>query len=287
VHGAGSVNIYGHLYHDWVFEKHKSHGEVNVHDAIRESCDVFFYTMGKMLGIEKIDYFAKGMGLGARTGIDLPGEAPGLIPSPEWVQHAFKRKWYAGETISVAIGQGADAVTPVQLATMIGGVATGGVFHRPHVAFQDQLRALGMDPPEASPREFPLSDETLATLKSGMWAVVNEGGGTGGAARCPGIDISGKTGTAQVVSQALQQSARSTEYKNTAWFVGYAPSDHPEIVVAALVMRGEHSTVAVPIARDVIKTYFDKKLGARPPNNEMESSVRVLSQLRPAARPKQ
>ena len=213
VHCAGAVTIYGHLYHDWVFEKHKAHGAVNIHTAIRESCDVFFYTMGKMLGIDKIDYFAKGLGLGARTGIDLPAEAPGLIPSPEWVQRVFKRKWYAGETISVAIGQGADAVTPLQLAHTIGGIAMGGVFHRPHVAFQDQLRALGDDPPDTSPHDFPLSDETIAALKSGMWAVVNEGGGTGGAARCPGIDISGKTGTAQVVSQALQQSAKSSEYQ--------------------------------------------------------------------------
>ena len=283
VNCAGAVTIYGHLYHDWVFEKHRAHGAVDIHKAIRESCDVFFYTMGKMLGIDKIDYYAKGLGLGAKTGIDLPGEAPGLIPSPDWVQRNFKHKWYAGETISVAIGQGSNLVTPLQVANTIGGVAMGGVFHRPHVAFQDQLRALGEDPPDASPHDFPLSESTLATVKSGMWAVVNEGGGTGGAARSPGIDISGKTGTAQVVSQALQQSAKSSEFKNTAWFVGYAPSDKPEIVVSALVMRGEHSTVAVPIVRDVIKAYFDKKLGAKTPANQMESQVRVLSQLRPAA----
>jgi penicillin-binding protein 2 len=120
-----------------------------------------------------------------------------------------------------------------------------------------------------------------------MWGVVNEGGGTGAAARCPGIDISGKTGTAQVVSTGLQQSAKSSEFKNTAWFVGYAPRDKPEIVVAALVMRGEHSAVAVPIARDVIKAYFDKKLGPKPPDNQMETQVRVLSQLRLTALPEQ
>jgi penicillin-binding protein 2 len=286
VNCGGAVTIYGHLYHDWVFEKHRSHGAVNVHSAIRESCDVFFYTIGKMLGIEKIDYFARRMGLGARTGIDLPSEAAGLVPSPEWVQRVFKRKWYAGETISVAIGQGADAVTPIQLAHTIGGVAMGGVFHRPHVAFQDQLRALGVDPPDESPQDFPLSEETVAAVKSGMWAVVNEGGGTGAAARCPGIDISGKTGTAQVVSQALQQSAKSSEYRNTGWFVGYAPSDKPEIVVAAMVQREEHSGVPVPIVRDVIKAYFDKKGLTKPPDNQMETQVRVLSQLQPASLPK-
>ena len=283
---AGSVTIYGHLYHDWVFEKHRGHGSVDVHKAIRESCDVYFYTMGKLLGIDKIDYFAKGLGLGARTGIDLPSEAPGLIPSPEWVQRLFKHKWYAGETISVAIGQGADLVTPLQLANTIGGIAMGGVFHRPHVAFQDQLRALGENPPDISPHDFPLSEDTIAAVKSGMWAVVNEGGGTGARARCPGIDISGKTGTAQVVSQALRDSAKSSEFKNTAWFVGYAPSDKPEIVVAALVIRGEESYVAVPIARDVIKAYFDKKLGPnKPADKQMETQVRVLSQLQPAIPP--
>jgi penicillin-binding protein 2 len=282
---AGAVTIYGHLYHDWVFEKHKGHGSVNIHTAIRESCDVYFYTMGKMLGIDKIDFFAKGLGLGARTGIDLPGEATGLIPTPEWVQRVFKHKWYAGETISVAIGQGADLVTPLQLANTIGGIAMGGVFHPPHVAFQDQLRALGEDPPDIPPRDFPLSEDTVAAVKSGMWAVVNEGGGTGVTARCPGIEISGKTGTAQVVSQTLEQSAKSSEYKSTAWFVGYAPSDKPEIVVAALVQRGEHSAVAVPIVRDVIKAYFDKKLGPKPPANQMETQVRVLSQLKPANLP--
>jgi len=285
VHCAGAVTIYGHLYHDWVFEKHRSHGAVNVHSAIRESCDVFFYTVGKMLGIDKIDYFAKGMGLGERTGIDLPAEAPGLIPSPAWVERVYKHKWYAGETISVAIGQSAVTVTPLQVAHTIGGIAMGGVFCRPHVAFPSELRTLGLDPPDDSPHDFPLKEGTISVVKAGMWAVVNEGGGTGGAARCPGIDISGKTGTAQVVSQALQQSAKSSEYKNTAWFVGYAPSDKPEIVVAALVQRGEHSTVAVPIVRDVIKAYFDKKLGPKTPGNQMESQVRVLSQVRPAEPP--
>ena len=282
IHCAGAVTIYGHLYHDWVFEKHRGHGTVDIHTAIRESCDVFFYTMGKMLGIEKIDYFAKRLGLGARTGIDLPAEASGLIPSPDWVQRVFKRKWWAGETISVAIGQGAVSVTPVQVARTIGGIASGGVFHQPHVAFKDQLLALGADPRDNPAHDFPLSDETVAALKSGMWGVVNEGGGTGAGARCPGIEIAGKTGTAQVVSTGLQESSKNLEFKTNAWFVGYAPPDKPEIVVTALVMQGGHSTVAVPIAREVIKAYFDKKQGPKPPANQMETQVRVLSQLRPS-----
>ena len=116
---------------------------MDLHSAIVNSCDVYFYTLGKMLGIEKIAFFAKRLGLGARTGIDLPGEDAGLIPSPEWARKTFKRQWWAGETISVAIGQGAVAVTPLQLAYSIAGVVSGGTLRRPHLAFQDQLLALG------------------------------------------------------------------------------------------------------------------------------------------------
>jgi len=282
LHCAGEVNIYGHTYHDWVWEKHKAHGSVDLHRAIIVSCDVYFYTLGKLLGIEKIVYFAKRLGLGSRTGIDLPGEATGLIPSPEWVQKAFKRKWWAGETMPVAIGQGAVVATPLQLARMIGAIAWGGTFCQPHLAFRDQLLALGVDPPEDSGRNLPLSDSTLEAVRRGMWGVVNEGEGTGAGARCTGIDIAGKTGTAQVVSVDLQKSAHNASFKNNAWFVGYAPSNKPEIVVAALVMQGEHSTVAVPIAREVIKAYFDKKTAQKPPLVQGQEQVRLLSNAIPA-----
>ena len=274
----GAVTIYGHTYHDWVWEKGKGHGSVDFHRAIVVSCDVYFYTLGKLLGIEKIAYFAKRLGLGSRTGVDLPAEDPGLIPSPEWVRRAFKRQWWAGETISVAIGQGAVAVTPLQLAYAIGGIASGGVFHRPHLAFRAQLLALGVEPEQETSREFPLREETVDAVSKGMWGAVNEGG-TGARAHDPSLDIAGKTGTAQVVSDELQKSARKAEYKNNAWFVGYAPSAKPEIVVSVLVMQGEHSTTAVPIARDVIKAYFQKKALRRPPANQFQTQVREMSQV--------
>jgi penicillin-binding protein 2 len=286
LHCAGAVDIYGHTYHDWVWEKHKGHGSVDLHRAIIVSCDVYFYTLGKLLGIEKIDYFANRLGLGARTGIDLPAEAPGLIPSPEWAQKTLKRKWWAGETMPVAIGQGAVVVTPLQLARMIGAIAWGGTFVRPHLAFKDQLLALGVDPPDDSARNFPLSESTLEALTRGMWGVVNEGEGTGAGARCPGIDIAGKTGTAQVVSVDLMKSQHNANFKNNAWFVGFAPSLKPEIVVAALVMQGEHSTVAVPIAREVIKAYFDKKTAAKPPGEQTQEEARMLSKARAAQPPR-
>jgi penicillin-binding protein 2 len=286
LHCAGAIDIYGHTYHDWVWEKHKGHGSVDLHRAIIVSCDVYFYTLGKLLGIEKLDYFANRLGLGARTGIDLPAEAPGLIPSPEWVQKALKRKWWAGETMPVAIGQGAVVVTPLQLARMIGAIAWGGTFVRPHLAFKDQLLALGVDPPDDSARNFPLSESTLEALTRGMWGVVNEGEGTGAGARCPGIDIAGKTGTAQVVSVDLMKSQHNANFKNNAWFVGFAPSIKPEIVVAALVMQGEHSTVAVPIAREVIKAYFDKKTAPKSPQEPTQEEARMLSKALVAQPPR-
>ncbi len=276
IHCPGVIEIYGHTYHDWVWEKHRGHGSVDLNRAIAQSCDIYFYTLGKLLGIDKIAFFAKHLGLGARTGVDLPNESPGLIPSPAWVQRVFKRKWWAGETISVAIGQGAVQVTPLQLAYMVAGIVSAGVYHRPHLAFRDQLLALGLDPPKSTDRLFPLTEPTVEAIEHGMWSVVNEGG-TGAAARCPGLEIAGKTGTAQVVSVDLQKSARKTEFKNNAWFVGYAPATNPEIVVAALVMQGEHSAVAVPIARDVIKAYFDKKAVHPTPTQQVQ--VKLLSRV--------
>ncbi len=281
LHCPGFVTIYGHTFHDWVWEKHRGHGAVDLRRAIAESCDVYFYTLGKMLGIDKIDYFAKHLGLGARTGVDLPGEASGLIPSPEWVERVYKHRWWPGETISVAIGQGAVSVTPIQLAYAIGGIVMGGAFQRPHLTFPNQLLAMGADPPGDKDRNFPLSTTTLGALTGGMYAVVNDGGGTGAGARCPGIEIAGKTGTAQVVSTELQQSAKGKrEFENNAWFVGYAPFDHPGIVVAVLVMQGGHSTVAAPVARDVIKVYMDKKSGAAPGAPQMQ--VKLETKAAPA-----
>jgi penicillin-binding protein 2 len=268
----GAITIYGHTYHDW----RAGHGTVDFHRAIVVSCDVYFYNLGKLLGIDKIDYFADQLGLSARTGIDLPGEDPGLVPSPAWVEKAFKRKWLLGETISVATGQGAVAVTPLQLAYAIGGVASGGDFYRPHVVFRDQLAALGLDPPRETDRHFPLSETTVDALVSGMWGVVNEDG-TGVGARCPGIEIAGKTGTAQVVSETLKRSARKEDFKNNAWFVGFSPASKPEIVVSVLVMQGEHSTVAVPIAREVIKAYYDKKSSHKAGPAEGQMEVRLMS----------
>jgi penicillin-binding protein 2 len=254
----GYANFYGHTYHDWSWEHHRGHGTVNLHRALVLSCDVYFYTVGKMLGIDKIAYFAKHLGLGSRTGIDLPGEQPGLVPTPGWVEKYFRHKWYAGETIPVAIGQGALAVTPLQLAYMVSGVVSGGVFHRPRLTFKNELVSLGLDPPASGPHKFTLHPATVESVDGGLWGVVNEAGGTGAGARVPGLAISGKTGTAQVVSAAFRRSGHHGNYNSNAWFVGYAPSTDPRIAVSVLVMHGGHSSVATPIAAQVIKAYYEE-----------------------------
>jgi penicillin-binding protein 2 len=272
----GEVTIYGHTFHDWTFENGHGHGRVDLHEAIVHSCDVYFYTLGKLLGIDRIAYFAKHLGLGARTGIDLPAEEGGLIPSPEWVEKVYHHPWYPGETIPVAIGQGAVVVTPLQLAYALGGVASGGVFHTPHLVSPNSDLSVKANLTAGEAKHFSIEPGTLECLRRGMWGVVNEGG-TGAGAKLPGIDMAGKTGTAQVVSAKLQKSSRSSTFNNNAWFVGFSPSSKPEIIVAVLVMGGGHSAVAAPMARDVIKAYYDKKQSHQPTLEQAETQVRLLS----------
>jgi penicillin-binding protein 2 len=246
------ATFYGRQFKCHVYGKTAGHGVVGLHKAIVESCDVFFYNVGQRLGIDRISYYAKSLGLGRRTGIDLPSEEAGLVPSEEWVQRVYHRKWYAGETISVAIGQGAVTTTPLQLARMIGGVAMGGIFKQPHFL---------KDAPNVGEEQFQISEPTVEKVTDAMYGVVNEGGGTATAIKLPGIEFSGKSGTAQVINYDLRSRLGKTkQFKDNSWFVGYAPRRTPEIVVSVLVQSGGHgSEVAGPIVRDIIKAYYDKK----------------------------
>jgi penicillin-binding protein 2 len=234
------------------FKCDAKHGPIDLHRAIVHSCDVYFYTAGNRIGIDRIAEYAELAGIGKKTGIDLPGEAEGVMPSSRWKLRTQREKWYAGETISVAIGQGAVTVTPLQLATAIGGIANGGAWYRPHLV-KDETRS-------EQPRRGELHAENIATVVSGMYGVVNEGG-TGASAHIEGIEVSGKTGSAQRISNELAKSnkAVSQAMKDNGWFVGFAPRENPEIVVAALLEGGEHGYQAAPVSRDVIKAYFDKK----------------------------
>jgi len=250
----GYAEFYGRIFHD---AEKEGHGEMDLHSAIVHSCDVYFYNVGKQLGIDRISYYAANLGLGRKTGIDLPGEETGLVPSEQWKQRVFHQKWYPGETISVSIGQGATVVTPMQLAYTIGGIVLGGKFHQP------RLLASGTPSPEV---DFPISDSTVDFITQAMWGVVNEGG-TAGASKLPDIEFCGKTGTAQVISlEGKQRSGKQSALRNNAWFVGFAPRRDPEIVVAVLVQGGGFGAEsAAPIARDIVKAYYDKKRGKLPP----------------------
>ncbi|HEY2458296.1 MAG TPA: penicillin-binding protein 2 [Candidatus Acidoferrum sp.] len=247
----GYANFYGRMFKCHIFGK-GGHGVVGIHSAIVHSCDVFFYNVGMRMGIDRISKYAKMLGLGAKTGIDLPSEETGLVPSEEWVQRVFHRKWYPGETISVSIGQGAVTATPLQLAYMIGGVASGGIFKQPHLL--KDVQTVG----EA---HVQLAEDTVEQVTQGMYGVVNEGG-TAGASKLPGIEFCGKSGSAQVIGGAAKDryGKGQKKFKDNAWFVGYAPRRNPEIVVSVLVEEGEHGgAVAGPLAAGVIKAYYDKK----------------------------
>ena len=248
-HCPGGATFYGRFFKCW---QKKGHGTVDVHRGIVQSCDVFFYNLGNKLGIDNIAMYAEMAGIGKKTGIDLPGEAEGLMPSSKWKLRTQREKLYAGETISVSIGQGAVTVTPLQLASAIGGIVSGGAWFKPHLV----KAAAALEP-----RRADLRPESVAAVVSGMYGVVNEGG-TGAAARIEGVEFSGKTGSAQRVSNDLRKSGLldKDEDKDNGWFVGFAPRENPEIVVAVLLEGGEHGALAAPVARDVIKSYFDKKI---------------------------
>jgi penicillin-binding protein 2 len=252
-------NVYcngGATFYDRYFRCHLrgGHGLTDLHRGLVHSCDVYFYNLGNRLGIDKIAAYAQACGLGRKTGIDLPHEAEGIVPSTRWKARLLRQKWYAGETISVAIGQGALTVTPLQLAYAIGGLAMGGIWHAPHII---------KDPQHGEPpRKVALNAGNVSSVLDGMYGVVNEGG-TGSRAQLAGIEMCGKTGTAQLASgEVLKNTRLGQTLKDNAWFVGFAPRQSPEIVVVALFEGGEHGNLAAPIVRDVIKSYFDKKARA-------------------------
>jgi penicillin-binding protein 2 len=249
VNCPGGATFYGAFHKCW-----RVHGAgVGLHYALVQSCDTFFYNVGNRMDIDDIARYAEMVGYGHKTGIDLPHEAAGIVPSRRWKIRTLREKWFKGENISVAIGQGYTTVTPLQMASAIGGIAMGGVWFQPHLVKD----APNLPPP----RRGALDPENVQKVIYGMWGVVNEGG-TGGRARLPGLDVCGKTGSAQLVSNtAIRAGFKvSQDMKDNAWFVGFAPREAPEIVVAALFENGEHGQLAAPIVRDVLKAYFDKKV---------------------------
>jgi penicillin-binding protein 2 len=260
---TGGAEFYGRYFKCWISEHHKMHGIVDITKGIYQSCDVFFYTLAEKLGIERIAKYATMLGLGQKTGIDLPQEVSGVMPSEEWKIRNFKQKWFAGETISVGIGQGAVAVTPIQLARAISGIASGGNLVRPHVAFPDELPA-NMTPASTSTGtekvQIPLDPKNWEIITDAM-ADVTSPLGTAFAAHLQGIDFAGKTGTAQTIGGAAKAKVANgkAKFKNNAWFVGVSPRRNPEIVVCVLWESGEEGPLAAIVASHVIKAYVEKQ----------------------------
>jgi len=253
---TGAKSFYGRPFRCW---KKGGHGTVDGHLALKLSCDVYFYTLGQKMGIEKIARYSRLFGFGSLTGIDIEGEKRGNVPDPEWSQKVRKQPWYPGETISVSIGQGPILVTPLQMARMTAMVANGGYKVVPHLVKDAKL------PP---PEHEPLDAEALRIVRGGMWAVVNEGGGTAyGSARLPGVEIAGKTGTVQVIAQAQRTEEHNLpfKYRDHAWFTSFAPANNPELVVTVFAEHGGGgSKVAAPIAQAIYAKYFGIDNGKSP-----------------------
>lgn len=261
----GGAVFHGSLFSCW---KPGGHGVVPLREAIRQSCNVYFYRLGQKLGIDQISEFSRKLGLGHPTGIDLPGEALGLVPSREWKRAHSGEPWYAGETISVAIGQGPINVTPIQLVRLVGIVATGKSPSLSLIQGQEPAR-FGKFRPLPDPE---LSSQNLQAVRDAMWSVVNEWG-TGRAARVAGFDVCGKTGTAQTIRRATRaklSAEQAEKFESNAWFVAFAPRENPEIVVAVIVQRGgAGGSAAAPIAREILARYYEKRKTAPPKATEV------------------
>lgn len=245
---SGGAVFYGRLFRCW---KAGGHGTVDARGALMHSCDVYFYTLGQKLGIERIARYSRLLGLGSLTGVDIEGEKAGLVPDQAWSESQRKMPWYPGETISVSIGQGPILMTPLQMAEMTAIVANGGRKVIPHL-----IR--GADLPE--PEHVALDENALRIVRDGLWAVVNEPGGTAyNYARVPGAEMAGKTGTVQVIAQAARTDARSLpfKYRDHAWFTSFAPKDNPRLVVSVFAEHGgAGSKVAAPIAQALHAKFF-------------------------------
>jgi len=261
VNCTGGASFYGRYFKCWVVADHRVHGVVDISKAIYQSCDVFFYTLAERLGIGRIAKWATAVGLGQKTGIDLPQEVSGVMPSEEWKIRNFKQKWYAGETISVGIGQGAVATTPIQLARAIGGIASGGVLVRPHVAFPRDFPA-NYHPATGTPDEvkIPLDPNNWQIITDAMADVVSPIG-TANSAHLKDIDFAGKTGSAQTISNVAKARLMNgkSKFKDNGWFAGVAPRRNPEIVVCALLEEGEHGYLAARVVSQVVKAYVEKQ----------------------------
>ena len=254
----------GRFVHRRFFRCHSTHGSVDMREALEKSCNSYFYALGEKMEIDQIHKWGTALGLGELSGVDLPHEVRGLMPSTAWKRDRRGERWYPGETISVAIGQGAVSVTPISLAVMMATVANGGTRVTPHLlAAVNEGQGFERVRRPVPRSRVSISPATLDVVTEGLWFVVNRAG-TGRRGRIYGRDVMGKTGTAQVISlQGRAAAAGSSEQdlRDHGWFVFAAPAGAPEIAGAVFGEHNEHGYLSAPIARHVLETYFAKKEG--------------------------
>src|ERR1700733_10540648 len=270
----GGATFYGHF-----FSCDRHHGMVDINNAIPFSCDTFYYTLANRLGIDTIAKYATSLGLGQKTGIDLPDEVSGNMPSTLWKLKSQHEKWYAGETISVGIGQGAVTATPIQLARALSGIASGGVLRRPHVVFSDEvppqmLEAIHESYPGSGEATIPLTAENWQIITDAMANVTSSPIGTAYIAHLDGVDFAGKTGTADVVGGREKNSKKKSTIPN-AWFVGMTPRRNPDIVVAVLWEHGYWGNNSAKLAAQVINAFVTKQ-------RKRDNNLRIADTPQPA-----
>jgi len=242
--------------------KKEGHGQVNLRRAIVESCDVYFYQLGMRLGVNRIAKYASAAGLGSPTGFPLGREKPGLVPTSAWKMKRFGVPWQGGENLSIAIGQGYNLATPLQIACTLSALFNGGKYYQPRIA--QSIRAphgeVLQEYPPLVLRNIPISPETIEFVREALWGVVNSPGGTGGRARVEGFNVAGKTGTSQIVQRKEgKPEPTSPELQDHAWFACFAPAFNPEIVVAVLVEHGGGGgAAAAPVAKQVLERYHQR-----------------------------
>ncbi|MCE5281007.1 MAG: penicillin-binding protein 2 [Deltaproteobacteria bacterium] len=255
----------------------KGHGQVNLHRAIVESCDVYFYNLGRLLGPDKIATYARAFGLGDPLGVDLAREKGGLIPTRQWKLARFREPWQPGESISISIGQGFNLLTPLQLAHVYATLGNGGTLYRPRLVKQlesTEGRVVKVFGPEKM-GTLPIRPQTIQMINQALWGVVNERGGTGSALRRKEADVCGKTGTAQVIGLPQEEKIRkakriAADYRDHALFACFAPYGNPEIAVAVILENAGHGgSAAGPVARKVIDAYFAQKKTTTPEVREV------------------
>jgi penicillin-binding protein 2 len=262
----------GHaVFYGRTFRCHRKggHGWVNLRNAIKVSCDVYFYNLGRRLGVDRIAEIARAFGFGEPTGVDLAHEKPGLIPSEEWARTRRGSRWYPSETISVSIGQGPVLMTSMQIARAVSALVEGGRLPTPHLfyASQDPRTGVRLRYRAQVRQSLAIDPRLLAIVKDGMWAVLNEPGGTAFGSRVPGIEAAGKTGTVQVARRDAVPRAGvdRSRLEDHAWFTAFAPREDPKIVVVVFVEHGGHgSSAAAPIARLLLAKYFGVEVAPRP-----------------------